>query len=108
MALPSPTPFAPSGVNGEGVSIWRMAGAGTSHAVGDEIIGERAGEEAPVRGVGQLLVQGRSDPVREPAADLAIDEGGVQARAGVVHGDVLVDPRPVSSTSTPHMSKMKP
>ena len=60
----------------------------------DEVVGERAGEEAPVAGVGELLVQRRADPVRKPAADLAVDEGGVQARAGIVHGDVLVDPDP--------------
>ena len=34
MVLPSPTPFAPSGVNGEGDSMCRIVGAGTSHAVG--------------------------------------------------------------------------
>ena len=34
MQLPSPTPFLPSGVKGEGVSICRMTGVGTSIAVG--------------------------------------------------------------------------
>src|SRR5262249_27547615 len=36
MQLPSPTPLAPSGVNGDGDCVWRMSGAGTSVAVGNK------------------------------------------------------------------------
>ena len=34
MQLPSPTPFVPSGVNGDGVSMCRITGVGTSIGVG--------------------------------------------------------------------------
>ena len=34
MLLPSPTPLAPSGVNGDGVSMCRITGSGTSILVG--------------------------------------------------------------------------
>ena len=43
MQLPSPTPLAPSGVKGDGVSICRIVGSGTSVAVGTQIVGEGAG-----------------------------------------------------------------
>ncbi len=34
MQLPSANPLAPSGVNGDGVAIWRISGLGTSWTVG--------------------------------------------------------------------------
>src|SRR4029450_4284243 len=34
MQLPSPTPLAPNGVNGDGLSMWSIVRSGTSVAVG--------------------------------------------------------------------------
>ena len=56
-----------------------------------QIVGERAGEKAAVRPVGEFLVQRRADGMREAAGDLPRHHAGMQDAAAVVHGDVFVD-----------------
>ena len=47
MQLPSPTPLAPSGVNGEGLSMCRISDVRHLGRGRHQIVGEGAGEEAP-------------------------------------------------------------
>ena len=56
-----------------------------------QIVGERAGEEAAVLVVHQLLVKRGADGVGEGAANLPVDQGRIEAAPGVVGGDVAVD-----------------
>ena len=56
-----------------------------------QVVGERAGEEAPVLGIGELLVERRAHGVGEGAADLAVNQRRIEAAAGIVGGDVAVD-----------------
>ena len=73
MQLPSPTPLAPSGVKGEGVSRCRMIGLRHFHRRRHQIIGKRAGEKAAVGRVGVFLVERRAERMRKAAGDLAGD-----------------------------------
>ena len=92
MQLPSPTPLAPSGVNGDGVSRCRMIGSGTSIAVGTQIVGERAGQEScrPRRRRIPRRAPRRA-PARSRRVICPVDHAGMQDAAAIVHGDVLVD-----------------
>ena len=93
MQLPSPTPFDPSGVNGDGVCMWRMSGSGTSAVGRQQIVGKGSGQKAAVGGVGVFLVERGADRLGEAAANLPVDHGRMQDGPAVVHGDVAVDPR---------------
>ena len=56
-----------------------------------QIVGERAGKEAAILVVHQLLVERGADGVGEGAANLPVHQGRVEAASGVVGGDVAVD-----------------
>ena len=58
----------------------------------DQVIGERAGEEAAVRPVGLLLQEGGSQGLGEAARDLPRDHARMEDAAAVVHADVTLDP----------------
>ena len=75
MQLPSPTPFAPSGVNGEGVSHVQDERIRHLDRGRQQIVGEGAGQEAAVGGVGVFLVERGAERLGEAAADLPVDHG---------------------------------
>ena len=58
-----------------------------------QVVGERAGQEAAVRCVGVFFIERRAQGLREPAADLPIDHSGMQDRAAIMHRHVAVDAR---------------
>ena len=58
-----------------------------------QVVGERAGQEAAVRGVGVFFIKSRAQSLREPAADLSIDHSGMKDGAAIVHRHIAVDTR---------------
>src|SRR5690606_7286927 len=70
MLLPSPTPLAPSGVNGEGVSMCRISGSTASGAV-DLHRADIEDEAVAQRAVDAVLVARRGELRRAPERGLA-------------------------------------
>ena len=91
IVVPSPRPFAPRSVNGDGVSRWPSRSGGRSGRRRAEVVHEGAGEQVAVLVVDDALEEGRPGPVREPAAHLALGEERVEQPAGVVDGRVVED-----------------
>ena len=91
IVVPSPSPFAPSGRNGDGDSRWPIRGVGRSGAVGHEVVHERAGEEVPVLVVDDGARRAPRRAVGEPTSHLALGEQRVQQAPRVVHRDVVED-----------------
>ena len=65
--------------------------SGTSAAVGQQVVHERARLEVGLVVVDRLLVQHRADALHHAAADLPVDDGGVDELAAVLDRDVAVD-----------------
>ena len=90
MQLPSPTPLAPSGVNGDGDSTCRMAGRALPwSSAGDSRRRSRREKRRPA--VGELLVKRGTERLREAAGDLTRHHAGMQNAAAVMHRDIFVD-----------------
>jgi hypothetical protein len=83
----SPTPFAPSGLTGVGVTVLSSSNQGKSVARGMRVVHERPGQELTVLVVDNLLDHRLADSLGEAAVHLPFD-------------DERVDDVPQSSTAT--------
>ena len=87
----SPTPFAPIGWCGDGVTVLADLPGGRLDRRRQEVVHERAGQVVAVLVVGDLLVQRRREAHRQAAVDLAVDDHRVDDVAAVVDRDEAAD-----------------
>ena len=80
----SPTPLAPSGWCGDGVTVLADLPGGRLDGRRQQVVHERAGQVVAVLVVGDLLVQRRGEAHRQPAVDLPVDDHRVDDVAAVV------------------------
>ncbi len=89
IVFPSPSPFAPSGVNGRrSLAVGRPERRQIRRRRA-EVVHEARGEEVPVLVVGRPLEQSRAGAVREAASHLAVGEERIEEPACVVDGRVV-------------------
>ncbi len=83
----SPTPFAPIGWWGDGVTVNPVSQSGTSSALGMQIVHQRCPEAVAAVVEGDHFHERDADAVGEPAMHLPLDDHRVDADAAVVYGD---------------------
>ena len=85
----SPTPLAPSGLTGVGVTVLSQLEAREVGRARHRVVHERAGDELAVLVVDDLFDHRLADALRQAAVNLALDDQRVDQVAGIVHGDQL-------------------
>ena len=91
MVPTSPTPFTPSGLSGEGVSLierrqHRQLGRGRQ-----QVVREGGGERLAAVVVAHPFEQRVADPVRDAAMDLAVDDHRIDQVSGILQRVILDD-----------------
>ena len=87
----SPTPLAPSGWCGQGVTVSPELEVGALERRRDQVVHERRVEAVALLVEADQLHQRDADALGQPAVDLAVDDHRVDPHAAVVHRDEAAD-----------------
>ena len=91
IAPPSPMPFWPKSVSGDGVSMCSMRDRRHLGRARQHVVGKRRSERLPLRVERHLLVERGADALRGAAEHLPVDDHRVHQRAAVLDDDVVED-----------------